>query len=363
MNTKQIGIGIIGTGFARKVQIPAFQKCPTARLISVSSASSTRAKDTADEFGIEHHSGDWMETVIHPDVDIVCITTPPNLHFEMAIAAIKAGKHVLAEKPMAMSVSEAREMTEFAEAMGNIALIDHELRFLDGRKKAFDLIRNGDIGEVIHARCDFRAPHRGDPSIAWNWWSDSQQGGGALGAIGSHCIDSLNWLLGGEPLNVSGQLQTHVKERTDSAGIIREVTSDDEVNMLLRYATALGADVTAAISVSMCEYPRYLNRVEIFGTKGAIRIESRGELFIGSTESSDWKEIEVDLGEKIPGVPDTGFARGFLKLAPVLCDALSRGESVVPGAASFREGLSVQKVLDACRISAAEGVTVSLGGQ
>src|SRR5918993_1205129 len=102
-----VGIGFIGTGFARSVQMPAFAACEGARLVSVASGSVGNAEKAAKEFGLEHFTGDWRETVAHPEVDLVCITTPPNLHREMVLAAISEGKRVLAEKPMAMNVAEA----------------------------------------------------------------------------------------------------------------------------------------------------------------------------------------------------------------------------------------------------------------
>jgi predicted dehydrogenase len=110
-----VGIGIIGTGFARKVQIPAFLQCENARIVSVASGRGENAERTAGEFNIEHFTGNWRETVERKDVDLVCITTPPNLHLEMTLFALKHGKHILCEKPMAMNVREAVEMTEKAK--------------------------------------------------------------------------------------------------------------------------------------------------------------------------------------------------------------------------------------------------------
>ncbi|HKP70502.1 MAG TPA: Gfo/Idh/MocA family oxidoreductase, partial [Pyrinomonadaceae bacterium] len=190
-----IGIGIIGTGFARKVQIPAFRSCDDAKIVSIASGSLENAKATAEEFDVPHFTADWREMVERDDVDLICITTPPTFHRDMTLAAIANGKHVLCEKPMAMSVAEAAEMTRAANEAGVMALIDHELRFLPGRQHAYKMIRDGVIGKIRHAKCYFQAPHRGDPNVPWNWWSDKEQGGGALGAIGSHIIDSFNWFL------------------------------------------------------------------------------------------------------------------------------------------------------------------------
>src|SRR5438045_869118 len=107
---KTVGIGIIGTGFARKVQIPAFLACENARIASIASGSIENARAAAADAGDAHFTADWRETVERDDVDLVCITTPPNLHLEMTLEAIRHGKHILCEKPMAMNVAEAAEM-------------------------------------------------------------------------------------------------------------------------------------------------------------------------------------------------------------------------------------------------------------
>lgn len=345
----KIGIGIIGTGFARKVQIPAFLACENAAVVSVSSGSLANAESTASEFGIGHFSDDWRETASHADVDLVCITTPPNLHKEMTLFAIEHGKHVLCEKPMAMSVVEAEAMRDAAKTAGVLALIDHELRFQPGRQKAWTMLREGAIGKVRHAKHNFRAPHRGDASLPWNWWSDIEQGGGALGAINSHIIDSFNWSLGAEVSSVYCQLQTHVKRRPFDGGV-REVTTDDEANMLLRFADGeLTQDTTGLVSVSMVEQPKYVNRLEIFGTEGAVRIDHRGDVFVAMNGERDWKTVEVEFGKAIPGVPDTGFSRGFMEFAPKIVEAIISGATSIEHAATFDDGVKVQRVLDAAR--------------
>ncbi|MEP6901698.1 MAG: Gfo/Idh/MocA family oxidoreductase [Actinomycetota bacterium] len=356
---EKVGIGIIGTGFARRVQIPAFLACEGAEIVSVASGHLTNAESAAREFKIAHFTDHWRETIDNADVDLVCITTPPNTHFEMALRSIELGKHVLCEKPMAMNLAEARTMTEKAREKGVLALIDHELRFLHGRRKAFEMLRNGEIGKIRHAKANFRAPQRGDAGLPWNWWSDARAGGGALGAVVSHSIDSLFWFLGADISQVFCGLQTHVKERKDANGEMREVTTDDEVNLVLRFADSdLTTDATATVSASMVEYPKYQNRMEFFGSRGAIRIEHRGEVFLGKAGSNDWTEIETDLGKNIEGVPDTGFGRGFMNFAPKIIEAILQGKTAIEHAATFEDGVRVQKVLDAAHESNDKGCAV-----
>jgi len=357
----KVGIGIIGTGFARKVQIPAFLACDGAIVASVASGSIENAHATAQEFGIGHFTADWRETVSHPDVDLVCITTPPIFHREMTLFAMEHGKNVLCEKPMAMNIAEAVEMTAAAADKPLLALIDHELRFQPGRQLAYQMLRDGAIGKIRHAKAFFQASYRRDPTLAWNWWSDAAQGGGALGAINSHVIDSFNWFLGTDISSVLCQLQTHIKERLDRFGESRAVTSDDESNMLLQFADGeLTDDATGLVSVSMTEGPQYQNRMEFYGTGGSMRIDHRGELFIAKAGGDAWSEIAVDIGQLIPGMPDTGFARGFVSFAPKIVEAIRNGETFIEHAATFADGVRVQKILDAARESSATGTAVKI---
>ena len=338
--------------------MPAFAACEGARIVSVASGSAENAEGAAAEFNAEHWAADWRETIAHPGVDLVCITTPPNLHREMALFALEQGKHVLAEKPMAMNIAEAEEMTAAAESAGVLALIDHELRFQPGRQLAWRMLWDGAIGRIRHAKYNFRASYRGDPKVEWNWWSDAEQGGGALGAIASHAIDSLYWFLGTEISSVFCQLQTHVKQRPYEGGI-REVTADDEATMILRFAGGELTDgASGLVSVSMVEQPEYTNRIEIFGTEGAIRVDHRGELYFAKNGDTEWSLVEVDLAELLPGA-DTGFSRGFMAFAPKIVDAIREGERSIEHAATFADGVKVQRVLDAARESNSTGCAVT----
>ncbi len=342
------------------MQIPAFAVCEGVDLISVASGKIANAQAVVQEFGFRHYTGDWRETIARDDVDLVCITTPPNLHKEMVLAALENGKHILCEKPMAMNAAEAEEMAAVAKEKGLLALIDFELRFQPGRQTAREMIRRGDIGTVRHAKWNFRAPHRGDPSIPWNWWSDAEQGGGALGAINSHVIDSFNWFLDTDVSSVFCQLQSHVKQRPYDGGY-RDVTTDDEANMLLRFADSISAaDATGLVSVSMVEGPEYVCTIEIFGTEGALMIDHIGKVFIARSGSNAWLPVDVRISESVPGYPDTGFARGFMEFAPRIVDAIRGGQDSIEFAATFEDGWKVQRVADAARESNRTGTRILL---
>ena len=361
---KTIGIGIVGTGFARRVQIPAFLQCEGARIVSIASGRLENARDAAREFNVEHFTDDWRETVAREGVDLVCITTPPDTHFEMTSGALDAGKNLLCEKPMAINADEARAMTAKAKEKNVLALVDHEMRFQAGRQKAFEMLRAGEIGKIRRAKYTFRAPHRGDANLPWNWWSDARAGGGALGAIGSHLVDSLLWLTGADVSEIFCRLQTHIKERRDAqTNEMRAVTSDDEADMILRFEDSdLTENATAVVSVSMVEFPDYRHSLEFSGTRGALRIEYKGEVFAARAgDDETWRQIEnIPLGAPIAGVADTGFSRGFAAFAPKIIDAIRAGATEIDHAATFYDGLRVQEILDAARASDAAGAVVRL---
>src|SRR5258708_282511 len=203
---RMIGVGIIGAGFARTTEIPGFKDCIGARVVAIASAHRERAQSVADEFKIRNVANDWRELVARDDVDLVSVVTPPATHMEITLAALEHGKHVLCEKPMALNAAEAKRMMERAPEAGALALIDHELRFLNGRRTMRAMLGSGAIGTVRHCNYVFRSDYRGVLDRPWDWWSDESRGGGTLGAIGSHVIDSFRWMLGAEITNTLGML-------------------------------------------------------------------------------------------------------------------------------------------------------------
>jgi predicted dehydrogenase len=347
---KLVRIGIIGAGFARTTQIPGFQACPGAKIVGIASAHRENAEKVAREFGIDHVESDWRALIARDDIDLVSIVTPVATHYEMTLAALDHGKAVLCEKPMAMNAEEAKRMTERAREARVLALIDHELRFLPGRMRMRELVRGGEIGKVNHAALTFRSDARAEPERPWDWWSDITQGGGALGAIGSHVIDGWRWLLEAEVTEVFGNLATHIRERKDDRGQVREVTTDDETNLLVRFADGeFTQGATGNGSMSLVEAGKPEHRLELFGSKGALMIEEGGELWQSKVGEGDWRRVETDKGELAAGMRDVGWTRGFTTFSKRIVEALQEGRTTVDGAATFADGYRTQLVLDAVR--------------
>ena len=365
---KTIGIGIVGAGFARTTQIPGFLNCKGARVVAITSRHRERAESVAKEFGIENVAADWRELIQREDVDLVSVVTPPATHMEIALAAMDQGKAVLCEKPMAMNAVEAKSMTERARETGVLALIDHELRFLSSRRKMRAMVHEGAIGNIRHCNYVFRSDYRGVLGN-WDWWSDVTMGGGTLGAIGSHVIDSFRWLLGTEVSEVCCMLSTHVTERpekargqqTSGAGIseggpMRRVTTDDEAKLMFRFAeSALTKSTTGAASLSVVESGKHENGLEVYGSKGALMVEETGELWHSPAGSAAWQPVKVMPDPIAPGMRQASWSRGFTVLACAIVNALRQGHRTVAGAATFEDGYHVQLVLDAARASNESG--------
>ena len=353
INGKTIGIGIVGAGFARTTQIPGFRDCMGARVVAIASQHLERAENVAREFGIKDVARDWQELVARADVDLVSIVTPPATHMEITLAALERGKAVLCEKPMAMNASQAERMTESARSAGVLALIDHELRFLNSRRTMRAMLQNGAIGPVRHCNYVFRSDYRGVLDRPWDWWSDETMGGGTLGALGSHVIDSFRWVLGTEITETLGMLSTHIIQRPDkTSGEMRKVTSDDESKLLFRFADGpFNKGTTGAASLSVVESGRYENRLEIYGTTGALMVEETGELWHSPAGSGTWRPVQVHQDHMAPGMRESSWSRGFTAFAGAIVDALRAGRTKVNDAATFEDGYRIQLALDAARAS------------
>ena len=353
MKTAPIGIGIVGTGFARTTQIPGFRDCMGAKVVAIASRRPERAEAVAKEFGIGHVAADWQELVARSDVDLVSIVTPPATHIEITLAALAHHKAVLCEKPMSMNAGEAKQMLDAAREAGVLALIDHELRFLNGRRTMRAMLQSGAIGSVRHCNYVFRSDYRGVLDRPWDWWADANMGGGTLGAIGSHVIDSFRWLLSLEVGEVLAMLTTHIKQRPDkSTNQNRSVTSDDEAKLLFHFADGqIGNGVTGAASLSVVESGRYENRLEVYGSTGALMVEETGELWHSPAGSGAWRPVQVDQDPMAHGMRVSSWSRGFTALSGAITEALRTGKKAVKDAATFEDGYRVQVVLDAARES------------
>jgi predicted dehydrogenase len=348
-----VRIGVIGSGFARRVQLPALALVPGARATAVASGRRANAEAVAREFGLPHVFDDGAELARSPDVDLVIVSSTPDSHARFAIAALEAGKHVLCEKPMALDAFEAAQMVAAAERHADrLAWMDHELRYEPNRRRVRELISKGAIGEVRHIELSLKPYLRGDgraqtSDAPWTWWFDAARGGGILGAVGSHLIDLCRFWTGSDVSHVAGVAEAFVPERRDETGAPRPVTADDFTSAVLRLT--IGAVATVTLSAVAHHGPGHVG--QITGSEGTLLLTGETKLELGKPGGEGGGPLEDisapdDLWEKMK--PNNMWARSFVRLlrdvVRVVGGAAPDGEP-----ATFRDGWQVQRVLDAVR--------------
>lgn len=340
-----MSIGIIGTGWGTRVQVPAF-KAAGLPVVALAARDRARTEQQARELGIAFATNDWRELLARDDVQFVSIVTPPSTHREIAIAALEAGKHVLCEKPMALDASETQAMVDAAKAHGTLyTLIDHELRFLPAVQLARQQVQQGNLGTLRHIESTVLSASRNSPQREWNWWSDAEQGGGLLGALGSHQVDLLHFVFG--PITaVSGLTNVFISERPSESGS-RPVTADDYSAFLLRLPDGGIGTIAMSVVAAVNEPSRLTAHFE----HGALRLEA-GRL-LRSEHGGEWSDITPPHTVEIPAALDAGgeFPRGTVYIGHAIKRALSTDCGALAPAATFEDGHRVQRVLDAVRQS------------
>jgi predicted dehydrogenase len=266
MAQRKLRVGVIGTGFGTSVQIPAFLYCDETEAIAVCSARRERADAAAAQFKLPRAFTDYHEMLALDDLDAVSIVTPPYLHHEMALAALAAGKHVICEKPFAVTVAEAEDMYEAAQRSGLTAMVAHEFRFSPQRAYAAYLLQDGYVGEVRQVDVSVYMGGRGGGPRPWSWQAEKSRGGGMLGGLGSHYIDGLRaWL--GEIDSLRGHLRVLSPERVDSeTGSTRLSETDDTFGFTARFAS--GAWATMSASTAFVAGPGA--QISIYGSEGTL---------------------------------------------------------------------------------------------
>jgi predicted dehydrogenase len=353
-------VGFIGAGWPDSTQIETFRLgglSPQA----VASANPTKAQAVAQKHGLPQVFASWQELVASDTVDIVSVCAPPHLHKEMAVAALQAGKHVISEKPTALNVAEAEAMLAAAQAAPNqLAIIDHELRFHPLRLQMRQMIREGYVGSVLHVHLDRLGSERLDPNRAWDWWSDLEQGGGVLNALGSHLLDLARWMIGRIEA-LTAQLQIGHLYRTDAEGVVRQVTADDHAQLLLRFANGAQGSITA----SGLTPGGWGMSITVVGTEGALRLDYQDQLWAmhgAAYPAGEWEAVRPrHAPANLQELPNQRpFGIGTYYLAQMLAMSLPMGEVLLDDAASFYDGLVVQRGLDAARAAHQSGTWIRL---
>ncbi|MCA1670265.1 MAG: Gfo/Idh/MocA family oxidoreductase [Thermomicrobia bacterium] len=271
MTAKIVRVGIIGTGIGAE-HGKALQQTPGAVITAVCSAQRARAEAMARQFAIPRATDDYRD-LLGADVDAVVITTPPALHRQMTLDAIAAGKHVLCEKPLAVTLADAIEMRDAAEAAGIVHMINHHMRFGATYAAMHERIAAGYLGTptMADARVNLnptdylRAP--GWSNSKPGWFVDTAQGGGILaGSAGPHLFDLLRWCWG-EVAAVSCLAAVATPTVTMADGnSITGITAPDTFLALLRFTSGALATVRGV----PIPYHRGGFSIEFNGTAGAL---------------------------------------------------------------------------------------------
>jgi predicted dehydrogenase len=350
-------VAVIGTGFGARVQVPALLGLADVIVVALCGASDQKTKDTAAQFGVKAVYTDYEQMLVDVEPDIAVISAPPKWHNSMTVAALQAGAHALCEKPMALAADEAQEMVDTAREFKRVGVIDFELRYLPARYYQRVLVDQGFIGEPVLLETSLLSRSRWGPDHVWNWWMDADQGGGILGAAGSHAIDAFRWLTGREVCAVTASLHTtpQYKERPlpNESGA-RAVTSDDGATLILDMDGGLRGVITLS-AVAGGE----TQRLAIHGTEGALVVQDERNLW-GRERGQPLDVIAVPPEYEPPmWVPDENLNLGpFAKLVGLMVDQI-RGEAIALPP-SFEDGLAVQRVMDAARVSSREGRRVEI---
>lgn len=220
MAKKTVNIALIGTKFMGKAHSNGFRQVdkffdlpikPVMKVLCGRNPGETTA--LAEQYGWEEASTDWKKVVARDDVDVVDICTPGNLHHPMVIAAAKAGKHIICEKPLANKSSEAKEMTAAAKKAGIKNMCGFSYRFAPAVAAIKKMVHGGELGRIFHFRAAYQQDWIVDPDFPLVWRLQKKfTGSGALGDIGAHIIDMCHNLIG--PLGeVCAATETFIKER------------------------------------------------------------------------------------------------------------------------------------------------------
>ncbi len=369
---KTLNIGLIGGGFMGRTHSNGYNRIRnffpdlefTPVLKAVCFRNETKLKAFAEQWGYESTETDWRKLIERDDIDAVDICTPNDTHAEIAIAAAKAGKMILCEKPLARNLEESQVMVDAIEAAGVKNTVWYNYRRIPAVTLAKNIIESGKLGRIYHYRANFlqdwtineNLPQGGEAL----WRMDAAvAGSGVVGDLLSHCVDTAIWLNGGIK-EVSGMTETFVKERMHQlTGKVEQVHIDDACSFFCRFNNG---------SLGLFESTRYarghkaLYTFEINGDNASIRGDlhdlNRLEFFDNGDESNlrGWRSIHVTDGEQpymnkwwVPGL-GIGYEHSFVHQVADFLKSLETGEPCSP---TFKEALETQKVCQAVLDSAA----------
>ncbi len=377
----EIGVGLVGYKFMGRAHSNGYRQVshffdvdPKPRMVAIAGRNEDAVKAAAEQLGWEGYETDYHALIARDDIGLIDVSTPGDSHYDVVMAAVAAGKHVLCEKPLANSLDQAREMMDAANAAGVVNMINFNYRRVPAVVLAKRLIEEGRIGDVRHFRAVYLQDWILDPEFPLVWRLKKElAGSGALGDIAAHIVDLSRYLVG-EIATVTGSLSTFIKQRPvevtsgGGAGLLAtsgtemgDVTVDDAAHFLAKFES--GATGTYEVT-RLAPGRRNHNRFEINGSKGTIAfdLERLNELevyFVDDAEDvQGFRKILVTdavhpyVGHWWPGGHIVGWEHTFAHVIKDLMDGIKTGQSPQP---SFEDGFKCQAVLDAVERSSASG--------
>jgi predicted dehydrogenase len=343
MAAGELRVAMIGHAFMGRAHSHAWRTAPRVFDLPLRPVMSVLCGRSADPevaglLGWASVAHAWQDVVTRDDIDLVDICVPGYLHEPVAVAALAAGKHVLCEKPLANTVAEASRMVAACRD-GVRAMVGFNYRRVPALTRARSMIASGAIGQVREVRASYLQDWLSDPSAPWTWrMSAAEAGSGALGDIGSHIIDLVQYLTGSLITGVSGVLETFTEERPGG-----RVTVDDAVAFLARLSG--GALATFEASRVATGRKNALS-IELYGTDGSIAfdLERLNELQASGQRVLVTEPADPYLDAWWPPGHVLGWDSTFVHQARDLVVSIAAGSDPTP---SFADGLQVQRVLDA----------------
>ncbi|HEY8314320.1 MAG TPA: Gfo/Idh/MocA family oxidoreductase [Candidatus Baltobacteraceae bacterium] len=331
-------VGIVGTGFGARAHLPAFVAHPQFEVVAL--ASPTSAASIAKERKIPHAFTSCAQMLEGCELDVVSIAAPPFTHYDDVLASLAAKKHVLCEKPFALSVAQAQAMLAASREAGTACGVMHEFRWVPQRTAIKELIENGHLAplreiEITQLATWLRASDTARPN---SWWFDRERGGGLAGALLSHLIDSASWLAGRPPVRSTGYVRTANPQRHDANGAF-ESTVDDGCFALIDYGDGLIARVTADATTSVDSFTLSVhaeNRTAVASGPGMT------ELRLFAVDHDETSELDCKPSPYAKLEPVGGNVPLIMQLLDELVRQIETGSSALP---SFEEAVATQRVL------------------
>jgi len=377
---KPLRIGLIGYGFMGRAHSNAFAKVNhffdlehQVVLKAVCARDDAKVKAFADRWGYESTETDWKKLIARDDIDAIDIATPNNTHAEIAIAAAKAGKMILCEKPLSMDAPEGKKMVAAVEKAGVANMVWYNYRRVPAVTLAKQLIDEGRLGRIFHYRAKFLQDWTINPELpqggAALWRLDVKAAGsGVTGDLLAHCIDTAVWL-NGSMTKVSAMTETFVKERKHNlTGKVEKVGIDDACAFLARFENG---------SLATFESTRYarghkaLYTFEINGEHASIawdlhdlhRLQYFDHRDQGTTRG--WRSVHISDSDHpymknwwVPGL-QIGYEHSFVHQ---VADFIKGVETGKPAGPTFRDALETQFICDAVLKSGETGRWEKVGG-